>query len=72
MSLKFTTTYHKEGKWYVAYCPELGVTSQGKTLEEAQKNIREAVELYLEDVPKKELSAFFDAPFVKTLEILKV
>jgi predicted RNase H-like HicB family nuclease len=70
MSLKFTTTYHKEGKWYVAYCPELGVTSQGKTLEEAQKNIREAVELYVEDIPKKELSAFFDAPFVKTLEII--
>ena len=70
MSLKFTTTYHKEGKWYVAYCPELGVTSQGKTLEEAQKNIREAVLLYLEDIPKKELSGFFDAPFVKTLEII--
>lgn len=70
MSLKFTTTYHKEGKWYVAYCPELGVTSQGKTLEEAQKNIREAVELYLEDIPKKELLAFSDAPFVKTLEIV--
>ncbi len=72
MSLKFTTTYHKEGKWYVAFCPELGVTSQGKNLDEAQKNIREAVELYLEDIPKKELSVFSDAPFIKTLEILKV
>ena len=70
MSLKFTTTYHKEGKWYVAYCPELGVTSQGKTLEEAQKNIREAIELYLEDVPQKELSGFLDTPFVKTLEVI--
>jgi predicted RNase H-like HicB family nuclease len=69
MSLKFTTTYHKEGKWYVAYCPELGVASQGKTLEEAQKNIQEAIELYLEDVPRKDLKAFLDAPFVKTLEI---
>jgi predicted RNase H-like HicB family nuclease len=71
MSLKFTTIYHKEGKWYVAYCPELGVTSQGGTLEEAERNIREAVELYLEDVPKEDLAKFADAPFVQTLEISK-
>ena len=51
MTLKFTTTFHVEGKWYVAYCAELGVTSQGKTLEGAEKNVREAIDLYLEDVP---------------------
>jgi predicted RNase H-like HicB family nuclease len=71
MSLKFMTIYHKEGKWYVAYCPDLGVTSQGKTLEEAQKNIREAVMLYLEDVPKEELTKFADPPFFQTIEISK-
>jgi predicted RNase H-like HicB family nuclease len=71
MSLKFTTIYHKEGKWYVAFCPDLGVTSQGETLEEAQKNIQEAVELYLEDAPKEELARFTDTPFVKTIEITK-
>jgi len=48
MTLKLTTTYHLEGKYYVAYCSELGVTSQGKTLEEAKKNLREAIELYAE------------------------
>jgi len=72
MSLKFATTYHKEDKWYVAHCPDLGVTSQGETLEEAQRNIQEAVELYLEDVPKEELSRFEDSPFVKTIEISKI
>ena len=50
MTLKLTTTYHLEGKFYVAYCAELGVTSQGITLEEAEKNLREAIELYFEDV----------------------
>ncbi len=30
----------------------MGVVSQGKTIEEAKKNLREAVELYLEDQPK--------------------
>ncbi len=71
MSLKFTTTYHKEDKWYVAYCPELGVTSQGESLEEAQKNLQEAMELYLEDIPKEELEGFTSSPFVKTIEIVK-
>jgi len=34
---------------FVAYCPELGVTSQGPTEQKAVSNLREAVELYLED-----------------------
>jgi predicted RNase H-like HicB family nuclease len=52
MSQKFTTVIAKEGKWFVAYCLELGVVSQGKTIEEARKNLREAVELYLGDQSK--------------------
>jgi predicted RNase H-like HicB family nuclease len=71
MSLKFTVTYHKEGKWYVAHNAELGVTSQGATLEEAQDNIQEAIELFLEDAPKEDLERFTDAPFVKTIEIIR-
>ena len=38
----------KEDDWYVARCVELDVTSQGKTLEEARANLKEAVELYIE------------------------
>jgi predicted RNase H-like HicB family nuclease len=34
---------------FVATCPELGVTSQGVTEKEALTNLKEAVELYLED-----------------------
>jgi len=55
MKYTFTTTIHKEGKWYVAHCVELGVASQGKTVAEAKKSIREAVELYLEDVPARQV-----------------
>jgi predicted RNase H-like HicB family nuclease len=33
---------------YSVLCPELGVASQGETIEEAKRNIVEAVELYLE------------------------
>lgn len=51
MNYKFTTIINKEGKFYNAKCAELGVVSQGKTIEEAQKNLVEATELYLENEP---------------------
>ncbi len=47
--MKFTGVIRKEGKWYVAWCPELDIASQGRTIEEAIKNLKEAIELYLED-----------------------
>lgn len=46
---KFTAVLTKEGKWYVSYNPETGVASQGRTRESAIRNLKEAVELYLED-----------------------
>lgn len=48
MKKKFTAVINKEDKWYVAHCVELDVVSQGKTIEDAQANLKEAVELYLE------------------------
>ena len=52
----------KGKKIYVAHCLNLGVVSQGYSYEEAEKNIKEAIELYLEtypdaldEIPKKEI-----------------
>jgi predicted RNase H-like HicB family nuclease len=47
----FTAVIHKEGNLYVAICPELGTASQGKTVEEAAANLKEATDLYLEEFP---------------------
>lgn len=47
--LNYQALVWKEGKWYVARCLELEVASQGRTKKEALVNLREAVELYLED-----------------------
>lgn len=69
MVYRFTTAITKEGKWYVARCIELGVVSQGKTIEEAQENLKEAVELYLEDRPKARRYLPLRAPLVTTLEL---
>jgi predicted RNase H-like HicB family nuclease len=46
---RFSAVVRKEGKWYVSWCPELDIASQGETIEETIKNLKEAIELYLED-----------------------
>lgn len=46
-----TAVIHREDSWYVAECPEVGVVSQGRTMEEAIANLKEATELYLEEFP---------------------
>ncbi len=46
---KFPVIVEREDGWYIAECPALpGCVSQGRTLKEALKNIREAIELSLE------------------------
>jgi predicted RNase H-like HicB family nuclease len=49
MSRTFTAAVHQEEDWYVAQCLEIDVASQGQTIQEALANLREAVELYLEE-----------------------
>ncbi|MBS3099121.1 type II toxin-antitoxin system HicB family antitoxin [Candidatus Pacearchaeota archaeon] len=38
---------------FVAHCVNLGIASQGETFEAASENIKEAIELYLEEQPEK-------------------
>ncbi len=66
-----TAVVHKEEDMYVAECPELGTISQGRTLEEAVLNLKEATELYLEEFPFKDegrsfMTTFEVAPVAKT------
>lgn len=42
---------HRDGKLFVAECLEVGTASQGKTVEEALANLKEATELYLGEFP---------------------
>jgi predicted RNase H-like HicB family nuclease len=48
--IEFHVLIEKEDKLFSALCLELNVASQGHTLIEAEKNIGEAITLYLEDV----------------------
>ncbi len=69
MTYKFTTIITQEDKWYVARCVELGVVSQGRTIEKAQENLKEAVELYLEDQPKSKKYSLKKAPLITSFEL---
>ena len=48
MPMKFSVKIFKGEKFYAARVPELGITTQGKTREEARKNLREAIQVHLE------------------------
>lgn len=52
---RLTVVIEKEDEWYVATCPELGVASQGRTFDEAESMVQEAVELLLEDADEAEI-----------------
>jgi predicted RNase H-like HicB family nuclease len=56
--VNLTATIWEEDGVYVSKCPELGVASCGDTPEEAMRNLKEAVELYLENA--KELGFIAD------------
>ena len=50
MRNEFTAVVERDGKWFIAYCPEIpGANGQGKSKAECLKNLAEAIELILED-----------------------
>ncbi len=60
---QFTASIHKEGKFYVATCIEVGTVSQGKTMEEALNHLKEATEIYLEEFTVKRTEPVFLTTF---------
>jgi predicted RNase H-like HicB family nuclease len=50
---------------YVAFNPETGTTTQGETIDDAIANLREAVEVYLEEFPL----VLGGAPLVTTIDV---
>lgn len=69
MVYKLSALITREGRWYVARCPELGVTTQGRSFESAKKNLQEAVELYLEAFGAENLPGSEEAPIWTSLEV---
>ena len=65
MNIKHNVIIEQEENWYVAKCLDNSVASQGKTIEEALKNLKEALELYYQDEEPKKPNNIF----VTTLEV---
>jgi predicted RNase H-like HicB family nuclease len=55
MNPTVTAIIEREGEWFVALCPELDIASQGKTVESAKENLREALRLFFETASLEEI-----------------
>ena len=55
MLYKVSAVIEKDEHGYYAYCPELeGCQTQGDSFEDVMKNIKEAIELYVETLAEEE------------------
>ena len=55
MVRRLTAIIEREDDGFVALCPELDVASQGRTVDEARKNLQEALELFFETASPEEI-----------------
>ena len=67
-SLELSAVVWREEGLYVALCPELDVASQGKSVEKALRNLKEALELYLDDEDVEKPSRV-EAPIVTLVKV---
>jgi predicted RNase H-like HicB family nuclease len=68
---QFLVAITKEDDFFVG-CPELNVTSQSETLEEAEKNIKETIELYIESFGTEDLPQQVSKPYLTLVEVAHV
>ena len=68
---KFTVIYTQEDKWIVARCMEIDVVSQGRTQKSAEKNIREAISLYIDSFGDEQIPEYKTKPVVRRILISK-
>jgi predicted RNase H-like HicB family nuclease len=52
--MKFTAIIEKEDEHFVAHCPELDISSQGETIEDARLMLKEAIELFWDEASDNE------------------
>ena len=66
----FTAIIEREDGAYVSLCPELGIASQGNTVDQAKENLREAIELFLDTAsPDEVASRLHDDVYITRLEV---
>lgn len=58
--MALNSVVYKEGKYFVAQCLDIDVSSFGDTEMEALDNLKEALDLYLEDAPTSKIKQIKD------------
>ena len=73
MEIRLSVLIRKENPIYMGWCPELDIASQGETVEEAKANVKEAIELYLEDedayIPEEIIEHPEENPFLTCVDL---
>jgi predicted RNase H-like HicB family nuclease len=68
---RLTCLIEREDDGYVSSCPEVDIASQGQSIEEARRNLIEAVELFLETADPTELTQRLHAEvYVTGIEVV--
>lgn len=67
MTYKVSGVIEKDDEGFYAHCPELpGCQTQGDSIEEAVKNLREAIELYLSTLNEDERAEYVSKEILTT------
>ncbi len=67
---QLTAIIERADDGYVALCPELDIASQGNSVEEARRNLQEALELFFETADRSEIERRLHGEvFVTSVEV---
>lgn len=69
---RFTAIIEKDGQWYVAHCPELDIASQGKSVKEARKNLKEAIALFFQHASPSEIANRMHSEVIVTQMVVPI
>jgi len=64
-----TIIIKKEEEWFVATCIENNIASQGKTIDEATENLKEAIALFYEDESEERIALPREQVYITSLEM---
>jgi len=69
MNFVGTVIIKKEEEWFVATCIENNIASQGKTIDEATENLKEAIALFYEDESEEKIIQSRERVYITSLEM---
>jgi len=71
MNKQYTAIVRKSRLEYVAVCLDLNVSARGEDLADVEKNLRNAIELYLEDIKENAGTIVSPMPAEEFIEFLR-